>query len=92
MPKGTKLREPEPPRVAHCDFCGRPFGPVKWNQRTDVACAVRGCPDQSAMPWRDYVGATIKLNQARRPDRRTRVSMPKQNGGAILPASATARP
>ena len=54
MPKGRKARDFEPPAVAHCDFCGRPFGPVKWNQRTCVACAVRGAPDQSKGKWGDY--------------------------------------
>ena len=54
MPKGQKLRNPEPPSQAHCDFCGRTFHPVKWDQRTCVACAVKGAPDQSAMPWSEY--------------------------------------
>lgn len=32
-----------------CDFCGRGFTTQVWNQRTCVACAVAGAPDQSQL-------------------------------------------
>ena len=56
-PKGVKVLEAEPPEKAGCDFCGRTFGPSKWNQRTCVACGSEGAPDQSAMDWDSYVAA-----------------------------------
>jgi hypothetical protein len=37
-----------------CDFCGRKFAPMAWNQRTCVSCATEGAPDQSVLPWAVY--------------------------------------
>jgi len=38
-----------------CDFCGRPFDAVSWGQRTCVACAAKGAPDQGSLDWATYV-------------------------------------
>ena len=37
-----------------CDFCGRPFDAVSWGQRTCVACAAKGAPDQGSLDWAQY--------------------------------------
>lgn len=60
-PKGIKTSDAAPPPIAGCDFCGRSFIPSKWNQRTCVACAAEGAPDQSAMDWDSYVAAARKF-------------------------------
>lgn len=54
MPKGVKVKTKEAPEVAHCDFCGQPFKPDKWNSRTCLRCFGEGAPDQGRMDWGPY--------------------------------------
>lgn len=57
MPKGTKLRTPDPPAWAHCDFCPAAFSPQRWNCRTCPACEAAGKPCQCEP------GYTFRLGQ-----------------------------
>lgn len=72
MPRwGDEANRPE---QARCDFCGRVFGPVQWNQRTCVRCAVAGFPDQSRMSGVAYQRALMKalMDDGKRNPKRSR--------------------
>jgi hypothetical protein len=59
------------PGAVHCDFCGRVFKPVAVRQRTCVACAADGAPDQSKGTWKAYLEAArayIDGRGVRRPE------------------------
>ena len=44
---------------ARCDFCGRAFLAVIWNERTCVACAAHGAPNQGRSTWESYMESLI---------------------------------
>ena len=44
---------PAPPET-WCDFCGRRFHPLAWNERTCYRCGRDGCPNQSKVAWGTY--------------------------------------
>jgi hypothetical protein len=37
-----------------CDFCGRLFDALAWNERTCFRCEGSGAPNQSKLGWEDY--------------------------------------
>jgi len=53
--------------IARFDFCGALLSCPRWNCRTCPRCAVRGAPDQSAMPWSDYRNGARRYLRANRP-------------------------
>lgn len=52
MPKGVKMLDYPPPASAICDFCGRNFQPLVWNERTCIRC--HQAPNQGRMEWSAY--------------------------------------
>ena len=54
MPKGEKVLSAVAPESAGCDFCGRRFKPLAWNERTCFSCGSDGAPNQSKLEWGEY--------------------------------------
>jgi hypothetical protein len=54
------------PERARCDFCGLVFKPFHCVQRTCVACAAKGAPDQSKLGDREYRVALTAYWRSRR--------------------------
>ena len=54
--------------ATRCDFCGRPFDANAWNQRTCVACEVKGAPDQSRLTWESYEKALRDYHREHSPE------------------------
>lgn len=61
MPRGIKAADFPAPAETWCDFCGRRFKPLAWNERTCYRCGVAGCPNQSKLPWGEYQRALYKF-------------------------------
>lgn len=64
MPRGVKVKTRKPPAIALCDFCGRKFGPLAWNERTCYSCGRDGAPNQSKLTWATYRRTVSKFLRA----------------------------
>jgi hypothetical protein len=68
-----------------CDFCGRRFTALAWNERTCFRCEADGAPNQSKLEWTEY--------QARlHPYLRRIGALPPLTGAAASPDATRLRP
>lgn len=66
MPRGKRVKDYPAPHATWCDFCGRAFYPLAWNERTCYRCEHSDppCPNQSKMEWGEYQRALLKFLRA----------------------------
>jgi hypothetical protein len=82
---------PKCPERARCDFCGDVFWPPRWNCRTCHRCEARSCPDQSLLPWREYMVAVRAYHREQGKMRLRGHPLTKRSLPANLPQDASRR-